>query len=70
MSVLGIVFALTDIEIRGASVAKAPGERLCNYKNREYYTGCRVSKRTELAVSYEYLVYDIVKRATNCATPR
>lgn len=63
MCILGVFFPLANAEIGSAAITDTPGESLCNDKNGKDYTcGC-VSEIPQFAVSYKYLINDIVKCA-------
>lgn len=63
MRILVIIPALTDIQIRSATIAKAPRKRLRNDKNGEHHPRCRITQRTQLAIADKNLIDDIVQRA-------
>ena len=62
MRILVIIPALTDIQIRSATIAKTPRKRLRDDKHGKHNARCRIAQCAQSAVPYKNLIHNIIER--------
>lgn len=61
--VFRVLLSLTDVQIGGTAVTKAPGKCLSDNEDGEHHAGGGISQSTHLAVSDKDLIHDVIERA-------